>query len=111
MQKVILGLALLALCCVPINSKSLPDVSDKLDLEWNRGQQSKAVFAFRSSVQNLSFVTNQTIDRLNALVAGTTFSGVDQEIKTEGQEILNAIEQLQTFFVQHDEFINWEQPQ
>lgn len=85
-------------------------VTDKLNDEWGRGEQSRAVFEFRAAAQNFYTVLEQTVAKMDKIAAGSKFGGVDIELKAEGVEIKNEIEMLKTTLDDNLAFIKWTQP-
>lgn len=60
-------------------------IKDKLDQAWQTNEAMDAVFEFRAQAENAYNVLQETITRIDEIVAGASFADVDSEIKSEGQ--------------------------
>lgn len=86
-------------------------IKQKLNEEFEEGQQSSDCFSFRAIAQNAYNVIVETIERLEEIKAGGRFDKVDAEIKQEGQAILNILKDALTALNEHKEFLEWSQPE
>ena len=82
----------------------------KLDSAWTTNEAMDAVFAVRAQAENVYVVLQQAITEINEIVAGSSFSDVDAEIKVEGAAIINILNQSKTALDGHADFLNWRQP-
>lgn len=85
-------------------------ITEKLNEEFEEGQQSGDCFSFRATAQNAFNIIQETIDELERIKASGRFDKVDAEIRQEAQAILNVFKQVLTTLNQHSEFLSWVQP-
>ena len=85
-------------------------IKEKLDSEFEEGQQSESCFEFRAVAENAYNILSETILRLEEIKVSGRFEKVDAEIKTEGQAILNVLKQVKQALDDHTDFLNWRQP-
>jgi len=85
-------------------------IKDKLDTAWNTNEAMDAVFEFRAQAENAYNVLQETIARIDEIVAGSSFDDVDAEIITEGSAIRSILNQSKDALDNHLVFINWRKP-
>jgi len=85
-------------------------IKDKLDTAWNTNEAMDAVFEFRAQAENAYNVLQETISRIDEIVAGSSFADVDAEIITEGAAIRSILNQSKDALDNHLVFINWRKP-
>jgi len=86
-------------------------IKDKLDDIYETNQLAKAVFEFRAESQRAYIALNAAVYRLNALVASSGFTAIDQELITEGGAILTIINDAKVALDTHIEFLLWSRTQ
>ncbi|MFX0140420.1 MAG: hypothetical protein ACFFDN_42670 [Candidatus Hodarchaeota archaeon] len=86
-------------------------IKEKLNLEFEEGQQSESCFEFRAVSENAYNVISETILRLEEIKASARFDLIDQEIKAEAQAILNIFKTAKTALDSHSDFLSWRQPE
>jgi len=86
-------------------------IKQKLDTAWQTNKAMDAVFEFRAQVENAYNVLQETIARIDEIVASASFKDVDSEIKSEGSAIRNVLNQSKSALDGHKDFINWRQPE
>jgi len=85
-------------------------VKTKLDQAWNTNEVIANVFEVRAQAENVYNVLQESIARINEITAGASFSDVDDEIKSEGRDIIQILNQAKQAFDGHAEFLAWRQP-
>lgn len=85
-------------------------IETKLNGAWNTNEAMSAVFEVRAQAENVYNALQESIARINEIVASASFSDVDAEIKSEGQAIIQILNQSKTALDGHAEFLNWRQP-
>lgn len=85
-------------------------IKQKLNVAWKTNESMDAVFEFRAQTENLYNVLQETIARIDEIVNGASFVGVDAEIKSEGQAIRQILNQSKQALDSHIDFLNWRQP-
>ena len=86
-------------------------IKDKLDTAWNTNEAMDAVFEFRAQAENAYNVLQETIAKIDEIVAGSSFADVDAEIKAEGSAVRSILNQSKTALNNHLVFINWRKPE
>jgi len=86
-------------------------VKQKLDSAWQTNKAMDAVFEFRAQAENAYNVLQETIARIDEIIAGASFKDVDSEIKSEGSAIRNILNQSKSALDEHKDFINWRKPE
>lgn len=86
-------------------------IKQKLNSAWQTNEAMDAVFEFRAQAENAYNVLQETIARIDEIVAGASFADVDSEIKSEGSAVRNILNQSKAALDGHLEFINWRQPE
>jgi len=82
----------------------------KLNSAWQTNEAMDAVFEFRAQAENAYNVLQETVARIDEIIAGSSFADVDAEIKTEGAAIINILNQSKAALDGHGAFINWRKP-
>lgn len=82
-------------------------IKDKLDTAWETNEAMDSVFEVRAQAENLYNVLQETIDKINEIVTGASFANVDAEIKTEGAEVIQILNQSKAALDGHTDFLNW----
>lgn len=85
-------------------------ITEKLNQAWNTNEAMDAVFEFRAQAENAYSVLQETVARIDEIVADASFADVDAEIKTEGSAIRNILNQSKTALDGHGDFLNWRKP-
>jgi len=85
-------------------------IKDKLDTAWQTNEAMDAVFEFRAQVENVYNVLQESIARIDEIVADASFADVDSEIKSEGSTVRNILNQSRVALDGHSDFINWRKP-
>lgn len=86
-------------------------IKETLDQLWSVKKAKEAVFELRATVQNAYFVLEETVAKVDEIIARDSFKDVDSEIKSEGQAISQALKQIKDDLnSNHGEFIDWKQP-
>ena len=84
-------------------------IKDKLDTAWGTNTAMDAVFEVRAQAENLYNELQNTLSRINEITAGASFADVDDEIKTEGVQIISILNQTKDALDLHLDFLNWRQ--
>jgi len=83
----------------------------KLNSAWQTNEAMDAVFEFRAQAENAYNVLQETVARIDEIIAGSNFVDVDAEIKNEGSAIRNILNQSKDALDAHSNFINWRKPE
>lgn len=86
-------------------------IKTKLDQAWQTNEAMDAVFEFRAQAENAYNVLEETVAKIDEIVAGASFADVDAEIKSEGQAIRQILNQAKQALDAHADFLNWRQPE
>ncbi|MFW6121759.1 MAG: hypothetical protein ACOC80_12810 [Petrotogales bacterium] len=84
-------------------------IKNKLNTAWGTNETMKAVFEFRAQAENAYNVLQETVARIDEIVAESNFQNVDSEIKSEGSAIKDILKQAKEALDSHSDFINWRQ--
>lgn len=85
-------------------------IKTKLNSAWDINKSMDAVFEVRAQAENVYVVLRESITRINKIVSGASFGYVEDEIKNEGLQIINILEQSKNALDSHKDFLNWRQP-
>lgn len=85
-------------------------IIDKLNTEWNEKQQAETVFRIRAAMENCYNTISETVEEIDALTSGASFSTVNSEIKTKGAAVRTIINQALVALKAHNDFLRWKQP-
>jgi len=83
----------------------------KLNSAWQTNEAMDAVFEFRAQVENAYNVLQETVARIDEIIAGSNFIDVDAEIKSEGSAVRNILNQSKDALDAHSNFILWRKPE
>ena len=83
----------------------------KLNSAWQTNEAMDAVFEFRAQAENAYNVLQETVARIDEIIAGSNFVDVDAEIKNEGSAVRNILNQSKAALDAHSNFINWRKPE
>ena len=86
-------------------------IKDKLNLAWQTNEAMDAVFEVRAQIENAYNVLEESIARINEIVAESSFDDVDAEIKAEGVAIISILNQSKAALDGHGDFILWRKPE
>jgi len=86
-------------------------IKQKLDSAWKTNEAMDAVFEFRAQVENAYNVLQESIVRIDEIVADASFANVDAEIKSKGSAVRSILNQSKTALDGHLGFINWRKPE
>jgi len=84
-------------------------IKDKLNSAWQTNETMDAVFEFRAQAENAYNVLQETVSKIDEIIAEADFSGVDAEILEEGTAIRDILEQSKDALDGHSAFITWRQ--
>ena len=82
-------------------------IIDKLNEAWGTNESMDAVFEFRAQAENAYNVLQETIARIDEIIAGASFDDVDSVIKVEGAAIRQILNQSKTALDGHADFLTW----
>ena len=82
-------------------------IKQKLNVAWKTNESMDAVFEFRAQAENAYNVLQETIARIDEIVAGASFTDVDPEIKAEGAAIRQVLNQSKIALDGHTDFLTW----
>jgi hypothetical protein len=85
-------------------------ITTKLNTAWATNEAMDAVFDVRAAAENVYTELQNALTRINELTQGASFASVDQEIKTEGQQIITILNQAKSALDDHTDFLDWRQP-
>jgi len=85
-------------------------IKTKLNSAWQTNEAMDAVFEFRAQAENAYNVLQETVARIDEIIAGSNFIDVDAEIKNEGSAVRNILNQSKDALDAHSNFINWRKP-
>jgi len=85
-------------------------IETKLNSAWSMNEAMDAVFEVRAQAENVYNVLQESIARINEIVAGASFGDVDDEIRDEGQAIISILNQSKNALDGHTDFLQWRQP-
>ncbi len=84
-------------------------IKTKLNSAWTTNKSMDAVFEVRAQAENVYRVLQESIARINEIVSGASFGDVDAEIKSEGQDIIDILNQSKTALDGYKDFLEWRQ--
>lgn len=85
-------------------------IKQKLNTAWQTNESMDAVFEIRALAENAYNVIQESIARINEVVASSSFDDVDPEIVAKGAAIISILNQSKTALDGHSDFINWRKP-
>lgn len=85
-------------------------IKTKLNQARTTNETMDAIFKVRAQAETAYNVLRESIARINEIVSDASFNDVDAEIKTEGQAIINILNQSKDALDEHADFLNWRQP-
>jgi len=85
-------------------------ITTELNEEWGRNKQADNVFEVRAIIQDAYNTLEERTTKLEELVAGSEFTDVDDEIKTQGAACIAILKKAKTDLDEYKDLINWTQP-
>ena len=86
-------------------------IQELLDQAWDEKETTDAVMAIRVALQNLKNVAADTKVAIDAVLTGSSFASVHQDLKTEGQVCITILNSLIAALANHAEFIDFKPDQ
>ena len=86
-------------------------IQEKLNTMWAQGKTTDVVFEFRAITETMHQMLSEAIEKIDELSSSTSFQVVDSELKQEGSAIRKILSDAKMALDQHQEFLNWNQPE
>lgn len=86
-------------------------IKERLNEAWKTNEVMGSIFEFRAVSETAYTVLQETVAKIDEIVAGASFADVDSEIKSEGQAIRQILNQAKEALDSHSKYILWRQPE
>lgn len=86
-------------------------IKTKLNQAWQANEAVDAVFELRAQTENVYNVLEETVARIDEIVASEEFEDVDAEIKAKANAIKGILQGVINSLKNHLDFINWRKPE
>lgn len=85
-------------------------IKNKLNSAWSTNKNMDGVFEFRAEAENAYNVIQETVSRIDEVIAKIDVNQIDDEIIQQGGAIKSILNSAKTELDKHKEFIEWRQP-
>lgn len=86
-------------------------VIDKLDNDWGTNETMALLFEVRAIAENGYEVIQETVAKINELVADQKWQDIDNELRQTVTQVINEFEKAKTELDKESDFLTWRQPE